>query len=103
MSIEAFSALFDAIKKGITLLFMQSTCSTSRNEPIYPKLILVMGLRFLTGDSVRTLSHLFGVSRSTARCLINLVLDVIDSSTKFDPIQGYLLIGDNAVQDLVER
>eukprot|EP00957_Ditylum_brightwellii_P183137 13948851-Ditylum_brightwellii.AAC.1 len=61
-----------------------------------------MGLRFLTGDSARILGHLLGVSKPTSRRLINLVLDVIDTNTRFDPIQVRLPIGDNAVRDLVE-
>eukprot|EP00957_Ditylum_brightwellii_P200432 15280233-Ditylum_brightwellii.AAC.1 len=51
MSIEAFYNLLDVIREDLTLLFAQSTCLTSGNEPIYPELILVMGLRLLTGDS----------------------------------------------------
>eukprot|EP00957_Ditylum_brightwellii_P009540 719865-Ditylum_brightwellii.AAC.1 len=103
MSAEAFDALLDAIEEGITLSFVQSACLVSRNKPIYSKLILAMGLRFLVGDSVRTLSHLFGVSKPTARCLIYLVLDAIDSNTRFGPIQVHLLVGGNEVQELAER
>eukprot|EP00957_Ditylum_brightwellii_P087471 6658892-Ditylum_brightwellii.AAC.1 len=62
-----------------------------------------MGLRFLTGDSVRIPGHLFGMSKPTSRCLINLALDDIDTNTRFDPIQVRLPAGDNAVRDLVER
>ena len=103
MSIEAFYTLLDAVREDLTLSFVQSACSTLRNKPIYPDLILAMGLRFLTGDSVRVLHQLFGVSRSTARHLINLMLDTIDTNTRFDPIQIRLLVGDNAVRDLAER
>eukprot|EP00957_Ditylum_brightwellii_P185669 14136476-Ditylum_brightwellii.AAC.1 len=44
MSIEAFYTLLDAVREDLTFSFMQSACSTSGNEPIYPELILAMGL-----------------------------------------------------------
>eukprot|EP00957_Ditylum_brightwellii_P104417 7952647-Ditylum_brightwellii.AAC.1 len=103
MSIEAFNTLLGVIREDITLLFTQSTCSTLGNALIYPELILAMDLRFLTGDSARTLGHMFGVSKPTARHLINLVLDVIDTNIRFDPIQVCLPVGDNAVRDLAEK
>eukprot|EP00957_Ditylum_brightwellii_P201288 15324937-Ditylum_brightwellii.AAC.1 len=53
MSIETFYNLLDAVREDLTLLFVQSACSTSGNGPIHPELILAMGLRFLTGDSIR--------------------------------------------------
>eukprot|EP00957_Ditylum_brightwellii_P190909 14536985-Ditylum_brightwellii.AAC.1 len=44
MSIGAFYALLDAVREDLTLSFAKSSCSTSGNEPIYPELILAMGL-----------------------------------------------------------
>eukprot|EP00957_Ditylum_brightwellii_P035405 2684764-Ditylum_brightwellii.AAC.1 len=61
-----------------------------------------MGLRFLSGDNGRVLSHLFGVSKPPARRFINLVLDAINTNTRFDPIQVRLPVGDDAVKDLAE-
>eukprot|EP00957_Ditylum_brightwellii_P126758 9662128-Ditylum_brightwellii.AAC.1 len=46
MSIEALYTLLDAIREDLTLSFAKSVCSTSGNKPIYPELILAMGLRF---------------------------------------------------------
>eukprot|EP00957_Ditylum_brightwellii_P154988 11796369-Ditylum_brightwellii.AAC.1 len=44
MSIGALYTLLDAVIEDLTLLFAQSAHSTSGNEPIYPELILAMGL-----------------------------------------------------------
>ena len=47
---HAFNVLLEGIRDEITVSFLQSTRSTSDNEPIYPEIILAMCLRFLIGD-----------------------------------------------------
>ena len=67
VSEHAFNVLIEGIRDEITASFLQSNRCTSSNEPIYPEIILAMCLRFLIGDSVRVLSHLFGVSNLRSR------------------------------------
>eukprot|EP00957_Ditylum_brightwellii_P004125 314591-Ditylum_brightwellii.AAC.1 len=44
MSIEAFYTLLVAVREDLTLSFVHSAPLTSGNEPMYPELILAMGL-----------------------------------------------------------
>ena len=72
MSEHSFNVLLDGIREGITVSFLQSNRSTSGNEPIYLELILAMCLRFLIGDSVRALVHLYGVSMPSYKQVIKM-------------------------------
>jgi len=103
---DHFESLLDAIRYAITVDFMGSVQSTKGNDPVYSEVILAMGLRFVgLGSRVPDLDDLYGMSISSARCVINMFLDVVDHSTEFAPLQVKLpdLNDHNALHDLAQR
>ena len=87
MNEDAFNTLLEGIRGEITVSFLQSNRSTSGNEPIYPEIILAMCLRFLIGNLVMVLAHLYGVSILSCRRIIKMALHAIDNAT-IDPLKN---------------
>ena len=81
MSEHAFNVLFGGIRDEITVSFLQSNRSISGNEPICTEIILAMCLRFLIGNLVMVLAHLYGVSILSCRRIIKMALHAIDNAT----------------------
>eukprot|EP00957_Ditylum_brightwellii_P006327 480011-Ditylum_brightwellii.AAC.1 len=67
MDVSVFDDPLKEIQEDIAVDIKQSKKSTTGKEQIYPELVLAMMLRFLTGDSKRTLSNLFGMPKSSAK------------------------------------
>ena len=86
MSEHSFNVLLDGIREESTVSFLQSNRFTSDNEHIYPELILAMCLRFLIDDSVRVLTHLYGVSMPSCSQVVKMTLNTIDNAT-IDPLE----------------
>ena len=60
---------------------MQSKRSTSdQAEPITSTMIVMIGLRYLSGDTVSSLSDIFGPKTGYINDLINKFLDAVDFS-----------------------
>ena len=75
---DHFESLLDAIRDAITVDFMRSVQSTKGNDPIYPEVILAMGLRFVgLGSTVPDLANLYSMSISSARCVINMLITAL--------------------------
>jgi hypothetical protein len=56
MPLEHFEILCDALRECITVDFLRSRNSTGGNDPIYPEVILAIGLRFVgLGDTIAAL------------------------------------------------
>jgi hypothetical protein len=52
---------------------MRSRNSTGGNDPIYPEVILAIGLRFVgLGDTIAALMDIYGTSRSSTKRAINM-------------------------------
>jgi len=64
MSWSMFDDLVEELRVPLTVLFVQSMRSTSGNEPIYPEVIVAIGLRIL------------GPSETFESCADNYVLSV---------------------------
>ena len=79
---EHVYALLDTIRHAIMAGFKRSRNSTSGNDPIYPEVVLAMGLRF-TGIiiTVFDLSDLYGMSESSVKRYINMFFNVVDFNT----------------------
>ena len=66
MTEEGFVVLINILCNNITVNYAQSERSTSGNTPIYPELVCGVGIRYFGGDSLKTLSDVFGMSESSA-------------------------------------
>jgi hypothetical protein len=65
MSLEAFNQLLELLRPSITVDVVKSNASSglySSNQPIYPELILGIGLRWLAGGNLIEICHVYGVS-----------------------------------------
>ena len=101
-----FDNLLAAIRPAITVDYMRSSNSTSGNDPIYPEIILGMGLRFIgLGSALQDLADLYGMSLPSARRAINAFLDAIDYNTELEELQVRLPDPANreALDDLAHR
>ena len=79
---EHVYALLDTIRHAIMAGFKRSRNSTSGNDPIYPEVVLAMGLRFTgIGSTAFDLADLYGMSElSVKRCII-MFLDAVNLNT----------------------
>jgi len=85
---EHFYPLLDAIRDAITVDFKRSRNSTGGNDPIYPEVVIVMGLRFTgLGSTIFDLADLYGMSESSVQRCVNMFLDAIDFNTDLAELQ----------------
>ena len=106
MNIDEFNYLLEALEDAITESYMKSRASTNGNDPIYPEVVMACGLRYLgIGDSISTLSDLYGMSVSSARRAINMFLDAVDYNRTFAPLQVSMPDSNDheALHNLAER
>ena len=82
-----FDDLLQELEDALTVSVRHSMSSTNGNEPIYPHIIIACGLRFLTGDSITSLSDLYGMSVASTRRIINMFLDAVDFNETCDDLQ----------------
>ena len=83
-----FEYLLEAIRGAITVDFARSSNSTEGNEPIYPEVILAIGLRFVgLGSTVPDLADIYGMSTASARRVINMFLNAIDFNMSCPELQ----------------
>jgi hypothetical protein len=75
MEYDTFMKLVDMLRDKITMDQVQSMRSTSGNEPIYPELIVSIGIRILGGELERSLDQIFGISLSYVPKLFELFID----------------------------
>jgi hypothetical protein len=75
MTEKSFVTLVDILRDRITVDFAQSMRSTSGNTPIYPELVCGVGIRYFGGDSLKTLSDVFGMSESSAERVMKMFLE----------------------------
>ena len=85
---DHFDILLDNIREAISVDFARSANSTAGNDPIYPEIVLAMGLRFVgIGSTIPDLADIYGMSDASARRVINMFLDAIDYNTDFAELQ----------------
>ena len=62
MKMAWFTRLLDALADAITVEYSRSRLSTSGNDPIYPEIVLAIGLRFVgQGSTVSDLANVYSV------------------------------------------
>jgi hypothetical protein len=68
MSRSMFDDLVEELRVPLTILFVQSMRSTSENKPIYPEVIVAIGLRILgPSDTFVSCANNYGLSVPLAR------------------------------------
>lgn len=77
MTLSSFNQLVDTLRPSITLDFVKSMNSTMGNTPIYPELIVGMGLRYLGGEAVKSIEDIFGVDHRSIPRLIDIFFDAV--------------------------
>eukprot|EP00980_Cylindrotheca_fusiformis_P014224 scaffold3747_cov99-Cylindrotheca_fusiformis.AAC.4 len=87
---ETYDKLFEILEKDITFDTTRSRASTTTaerpngNTPITPHHVLMVGLRFLGGDSKRTLADVVGISSASVDRCINTFLEAIENCRDLD-------------------
>ena len=88
MKRSCFQYLLDAVQDAITVDCTRSSNSTGGNEPIYPEIILAMGLRFVgLGSTPPDLADAYGILDPSVRRCIDMFLDAIDYNTTCEELQ----------------
>ena len=77
MSLAAFNDLVELLRQDITVDFNTSRLSTEGNDPIYPKLVLAAGLRFLGGTKHKDLGDIIGCSTASARRVVSMFTSAV--------------------------
>ena len=101
-----FNYLLRAVEDAITVDYLRSSNSTQGNDPVYPELILAMGLRFCAlGSTAVDLADTFGVSIPSVHRYIDMFLDAIDYNTSCDELQVKLpdASDHNALRELAQK
>ena len=74
-----FDHLLEELRAAVTVDFARSRASTGGNDPIYPEVVIAVGLRFLgVGDTVAGLADVYGMSDDSVRRCINMFLEAVD-------------------------
>ena len=64
MKMAWFTHLLDALADAITVDYSRSRLSIGSNDPIYPEIVLAIGLRFVgQGSTVADLADVYGSSQ----------------------------------------
>lgn len=63
MSEESFDRLVDLLRPYVTVDYKKSMNSTSGNSPIYPEIVVGIGLRYLGGEKIKSLEDIFDLFR----------------------------------------
>jgi DDE superfamily endonuclease len=77
MEIETFDALLSILRPLITLDVIKSNNSTSNEGPIYPELVMAVGLRWLGGGNMPDIRDWAGISSSSFYRIRDLFLDAV--------------------------
>lgn len=80
MTLEAFNKLVGILRERVTVDFVKSMNNTQGNLPIYPELVVGMGLRYLGGELLKSLEDIFGVDDSSVNRCIDLFFDAIEEN-----------------------
>jgi hypothetical protein len=104
MPLSAFHYLLEELRESITVLCLKSTCSTSGNEPIYPEVIVTIGLRFLgVGDTHSSLADTYGMSDASAYCIVDMFLDAVDYNEPCKALRVELPRSDSKLNEVAQR
>lgn len=75
MSHEAFTSLVDLLRPEIVPNLVKSL--NSCDEPIYPEMVVAVGLRWLAGGSYSDIKNVYGISKNSVYRLRDTFLDAV--------------------------
>jgi hypothetical protein len=104
MPLSAFNYLLEELCESITVSCLKSMCSTSGNEPIYPEVIVVVGLGFLeVGDTHSSLPDTYGMSDASAYHIVDMFLDAVDYNELCKALRVELPRSDSELNEVAQR
>ena len=80
MTAEAFDVLVEIVRPAVEVNEIRSMASTPQSTPIFPELVVTIGIRYLCGGSHHDITSYIGVSDSSFYRCRDLFLDAILSS-----------------------
>jgi hypothetical protein len=75
MSLEAFTTLLDFLHPMITPNLIKAL--NSCDEPIYPEMVMAVGLRWLAGGSYSDIKNVYDISKNSVYRLKDIFLDAV--------------------------
>mmetsp|Transcript_2840 Transcript_2840/g.5176 ORF Transcript_2840/g.5176 Transcript_2840/m.5176 type:complete len:413 (-) Transcript_2840:41-1279(-) len=78
MTEEAFNQLVEILREDITCNYIKSRNSTGGNEPIYPELVCMVGVRFMGGELIKSLAGIGGMDPGSANRVLHKFLLAVD-------------------------
>jgi hypothetical protein len=96
--------LVEELHVPLTVSFAQSLRSTSGNEPIYPEMIVAIGLQILrSSDTMRSCANNYGLSVASFKRVFDLFLNAIDYNETCRAMRIEFPQGEYALRDLAQR
>jgi hypothetical protein len=84
MSHDAFQTLLDILRPTITVDVVKSRNSTPSSEPIYPELVMHIGLRWLAGGAFADIRDTVGVSSPSVYRCRDMFIDAVLAAQELD-------------------
>jgi hypothetical protein len=104
MSRQMFDDLVEVLRVPLTVSYAHSMRSTSGNEPIYPEVIVVIGLQILgPTDSIESCANNYGLSVASAKRVFDLFLNAINYNETCRAMVIKLPWGEDEPRDLTQR
>jgi hypothetical protein len=104
MYLSMFDDLVEELRVPLTVSFTQFLRSTSTNEPIYPEMIVAIGLRILgLSDTMESCADNYGLSVASVKRVFDLFLNAIDYNEMCRAMRIELPWGEDALRDLAQR
>jgi hypothetical protein len=104
MSRQMFDDLVEELRIPLTVSYAQSMRSTSGNEPIYPEVIVAIGLRILgPSDTIGSCADNYGLYVASTKRVFDLFLNAIDYNETCRAMMIKLPRGGDELRDLVQR
>ena len=104
MSRQMFDDLVEELRVPLTVSYAQSMRSTSGNEPIYPEVIVAIGLRILgPSDTIGSCADNYGLSVASTKRVFDLFLNAIDYNETCRAMIIKLPRGEDELRDLAQR
>jgi len=104
MPLSSFHYLIEELREPLTVSFKHSISSTSGNDPIYPEVIVAVGLRFLgCRDTHSSLADTYGMSDASAYRVVEMFLDAVDYNDSCQEMQVRLPRTADELNDIAQH
>jgi hypothetical protein len=104
MSRSMFNDLVEGLRVPLTVSVAHSLSSTSGNKPIYPEVIIGIGLRILgPSDTFESCANNYGLSVPLVRQVFDLFLNAINFNETCHAMRMELPQGEEKLRDLAQQ